>query len=97
MVIIQHDFLCGFCDCMGGAESLEKRYIERSEDTLMKTPKLKYSVKRFVAASLCAGMLFTDVGNGILFETNSTRYPTELSLINSFPSTCTFSVRLDTK
>ena len=71
MVIIQHDFLCGFCDCMGGAESLEKRYIERSEDTLMKTPKLKYRVKRFVAASLCAGMLFTDVGNGILFETEA--------------------------
>ena len=37
----------------------------------MKTPKLKYRVKRFVAASLCAGMLFTDVGNGILFETEA--------------------------
>lgn len=37
----------------------------------MKTPKLKYSVKRFVAESLCAGMLFTDAGNGILFETEA--------------------------
>ena len=31
----------------------------------MKTPKLKYSIRRGIAAVLCVGMLFSDIGSEV--------------------------------